>query len=500
MSAPAPDSADALASLGIAPQRAWWRRRSTWIGALLALGAVAGGIGWYAAVQRGAPPSYVTQPVTRGDLSLTVVANGTLAPTRTVSIGSELSGTVARVLVDVNDRVTKGQVLVELDKAKFEDQVKRSTAALAVAQANVATTAATVRESEASLQRLLEVQKLSGGKMPAQTEIDTAEAALQRARASVDSARANVKDAQAALATDQTNLQKASIRSPIDGVILTRSVDPGNAVAASLQAVTLFTIAESLERMRLEIKVDEADVGSVQVGQRAEFTVSSWPNRHFPATISRVAYGSTTTDNVVSYVTYLDVDNAEQLLRPGMTATATIRTSERNDVVLVPNAALRFRPTQAAEPAALQGAPADGAQPNGGDAVASAKGSGRRDRSGGDGKAGPAGTGGPPAGGAGGGVRSGESGSAGSTALSSGPTGIMASLMPRPPRIQQTRRASTGGEPLRPGGERTLYVLKDGALQPVRVTVGLSDGRMTEVTAGPLQEGMAVVTDQRSAG
>ncbi len=255
-------------------------------------------------------------------------------------------------------------------------------------------------------------------------------------------------------------------------------------MAASLQAVTLFTIAESLERMRLEIKVDEADVGNVQVGQRAEFTVSSWPNRSFPATISRVAYGSTTTDNVVSYVTYLDVDNADRLLRPGMTATATIRTSERNQVLLVPNAALRFRPTQAND----AGAAPEEAPTRGGDAVAATK-DGARQPGGGD-------KGGPPAGGEGSAPGGGPS--SGSAARSSGPTGIMASLMPRPPRSTPTRR-SGASEPMRAGGERTLYVLKDGALQPMRVKVGLSDGRMTEVTGGPLQEGMAVVTDQRSA-
>ena len=164
-------------------------------------------------------------------------------------------------------------------------------------------------------------------------------------------ARASVNDAQAALSTDEINLSKASIRAPSDGVILTRNVDPGNAVAASLQAVTLFTIAEDLKQLRLQVNVDEADVGSVTAGQKATFTVSAYPGRKYPAAITRVAFGSTTTDNVVTYVTYLDVDNTDLSLRPGMTATATITATQRNDVLLVPNTALRFEPASGAGPA-----------------------------------------------------------------------------------------------------------------------------------------------------
>ena len=188
----------------------------------------------------------------------------------------------------------------------------------------------------------------SGGKVPSATELDTAKAAVERAVASEAAARASVTESRAGLATTETNLSKASIRSPINGVVLSRTVDPGNAVAASLQAVTLFTIAEDLTRLRLQVNVDEADVGSVVVGQKANFTVSAYPSRRYPATITRVAYGSTTTDNVVTYITYLDVDNADLSLRPGMTATATITATQHRDVLLVPNTALRFSPTAAA--------------------------------------------------------------------------------------------------------------------------------------------------------
>ncbi|HPL78900.1 MAG TPA: efflux RND transporter periplasmic adaptor subunit [Burkholderiaceae bacterium] len=343
-----PATADIQALLGTDQPARWWARPSLWIG-LAVLAAAAGGIYyWQAQKESNAAPVYVTEALRKGNLTLTVAANGTIVPTRVVSIGSELSGTVKRVLVDVNDVVKKGQVLVELDTAKLDDQVLRSRAALASAQAQLAQTAATVKEARAGLARFEEVSRLSGGKVPSATELDGARATLERAVAGEASASATVAEARATLSTDETNLSKASIRSPINGVVLTRTVDPGNAVAASLQAVTLFTIAEDLAQLRLEVAVDEADVGSVKVGQKASFTVSAYPSRRYPARITRVAFGSTKTDNVITYTTWLEVDNSDLSLRPGMTAASTIVATERNDVLLVPNTALRFTPAAAA--------------------------------------------------------------------------------------------------------------------------------------------------------
>ena len=349
-----PATADIQALLGTDQPARWWARPSLWIG-LAVLAAAAGGIYfWQAQKESNAAPVYVTEALRKGNLTLTVAANGTIVPTRVVSIGSELSGTVKRVLVDVNDVVKKGQVLVELDTAKLDDQVLRSRAALASAQAQLAQTAATVKEARAGLARFEEVSRLSGGKVPSATELDGARATLERAVAGEASASATVAEARATLSTDETNLSKASIRSPINGVVLTRTVDPGNAVAASLQAVTLFTIAEDLAQLRLEVAVDEADVGAVKVGQKASFTVSAYPSRRYPARITRVAFGSTKTDNVITYTTWLEVDNSDLSLRPGMTAASTIVATERNDVLLVPNTALRFTPAAAvvAAPAA----------------------------------------------------------------------------------------------------------------------------------------------------
>lgn len=325
----------------------WYRRPALWAGVLLLALTAAGGWYWQDRQAASAAPSYTTQAVVRGNLTLTVTANGTLQPTRSVNIGSELSGTVLKVNVDVNDRVKKGQVLVELDTAKLRDQILRSRAVLAAANAKVAQTVATVKEAKAGLARLEEVARLSGGKVPSKTELDVGRAIFERATADEASARASVNDTKAALSTDEINLSKASIRAPSDGVVLTRTVDPGNAVAASLQAVTLFAVAEDLSQLRLQVYVDEADVGAVKVGQEAGFTVSAYVIRKYPARITRVAYGSTITDNVVTYLTYLDVDNSDLSLRPGMTATATITATERKDVLLAPNSALRFTPTVA---------------------------------------------------------------------------------------------------------------------------------------------------------
>jgi HlyD family secretion protein len=311
----------------------------------LALLLAAGLWYWQARKTANAQPSYSTQPASLGNLTLTVTANGTLQPTRSINIGSELSGTVLKVNVDVNDHVKKGQVMVVLDTAKLGNQILRSQATIAQAHGKTAQTAATVLEARASLARLEEVARLSGGRVPSLAELDTARAVLSRAMADQATARAAVQDAQAALATDQINLGKASIVAPSDGIVLTRTVDPGNAVAATLQAVTLFTLAEDLSRLRLWVYVDEADVGAVKVGQKASFTVSAFLARQFPATITRVGFGSTITDNVVTYLTYLDVDNADLALRPGMTATSTITATQRNNVLLVPNSALRFSPS-----------------------------------------------------------------------------------------------------------------------------------------------------------
>lgn len=275
---------------------------------------------------------------------MTVSATGTLQPTNQVDVGSELSGLIEAVLVEDNDRVRKGQVLARLDLSKLTDQRTKSKAALASAEAKVLQIAATTKEARANLERLRTVSRLSGGKVPSQAELDTVEAAFARALADAASASAAVSEARAALSSDETNLSKASIRSPINGVVLARKIEPGQTVAASLQTPVLSTLAEDLSQMELQVAVDEADVGQVAAGQSATFSVDAYPTRRYPAIIKRVGFGSQTTDNVVSYKTILTVNNDDLSLRPGMTATAEITTTTRENVLLVPNAALWFTP------------------------------------------------------------------------------------------------------------------------------------------------------------
>ena len=289
-------------------------------------------------------PRYATEAATIGTLVVKVSATGNLQPTNQVDVGSELSGIVNQVFVDDNDEVRKGQVLARLDLSKLRDAVAKSSASLGAADAQVLLAQATVAETRATLTRYREVAKLSGGKVPSKSEIDVAEANLKRARANEASARASVAQAQATLQSDETNLAKADIRSPIDGVVLARKVEPGQTVAASFQAPVLFTLAEDLSKMELHVDVDEADVGQVKAGQKATFTVDAWPGREYAAVITRVGYGAQEKEGVISYLTVLDVGNDDLSLRPGMTGTAEITTLTRENALLVPNAALRFTP------------------------------------------------------------------------------------------------------------------------------------------------------------
>jgi HlyD family secretion protein len=298
---------------------------------------------------------YRTEKARRGDLVVTVTATGNLEPTNQVDVGSELSGTVRSVEVDYNHRVKVGQVLARLDSSKLEAQNLQSKAALASAKAKVLQAQATVKEATSNLKRLRQVRKLSGNTSPSPYEIDAAEAALDRAKADEAGARAAVSEARAVLETNETDLKKAVICSPINGVVLSRSVEPGQTVAASLQAPVLFTLAEDLTQMELHVDVDEADVGQVREGQGATFTVDAYPDRTFQARITQVRYGSETNGGVVTYETVLKVENTDLSLRPGMTATADITVRKVEEVLLIPNAALRFTP-----PAPAEGKPASG--------------------------------------------------------------------------------------------------------------------------------------------
>jgi HlyD family secretion protein len=446
---PAPTSNEASLDefLGAPPRKPWYKRPLYIGGAVVLVLALLLLSQCFTGTSEGA---YATESVRRGSLTVSVSATGNLQPTNEVQVGSEQSGLVTQVFVDNNDRVTQGQPLARLDTSRLQDTIVQAQAGLASAQAAVATAQASAAQARANLARQEEVFRVSNGRVPSRTELDAARAENLRAVAGVRSAEAQVSQARAQLSSAQTNLSKATIYSPVTGVVLSRQIDPGQTVAASFTAPVLFTIAEDLAAMKLEVRVDEADVGQVQQGQRATFTVDAYPGRTFPATVARIDVGanasgstasgsstSTATGTVVAYTAELTVDNSELILRPGMTATAEIITTERRGVLLVPNAALRWSPERdAASQRGQQGGITSVLVPRGG--------------------------------------RGGRGGAGGG----------------------RTREVSIGR-----GSRQTVYVLgADGNPTAVRVVVGESNGSETEVTSGDLREGQEVITSRLAAG
>lgn len=328
--------------LGLAGERRTGRWRSRRRLLLFGGGAAAALAGGYLLfVPSGPEYVYATEPASRADLVATITATGAIEPTNKVDVSSELSGTVRRVLVDFNSPITKGQPLAELDTDKLEAAVDSSRAKLLAAQAKVKEAEATLIEMKVQLDRK---EQLVANRIVAVQDRDIAVAAHKRAEAALESVKADVVAAEADLKLSNTNLAKACICSPIDGVVLTRSVEPGQTVAASLSAPVLFTIAEDLRSIELQVDVDEADVGRVRDGQKARFTVDAYPGAKFTAEIRKVHFGSEIVQNVVTYKAVLTTDNSDMRLRPGMTATAEIVVDEMKDALTVPNAALRFTP------------------------------------------------------------------------------------------------------------------------------------------------------------
>ncbi len=288
--------------------------------------------------------SYRTVKAETGDLKVAVVATGQLQPTRTVDVGSEVSGIIDTVLVDYNQQVTAGQVLARINTERLDAQVLQDKALLETARAKVADAKVTVTETEANYNRMKTARERSNGQLPSQADVDTALAAYERAKVAVASAEAGVIQAEATLKSDETNVLRAVIKAPVNGVVLARNVQAGQTIAASFSVTTMFQIAEDLRKMKLEVNIDEADMGVVREGQSVLFTVDAFPGRQFPGKITQVRYEATTTNNVVTYLAEISVDNSELRLRPGMTATASIVVQEAKNALLAPNAALRYEP------------------------------------------------------------------------------------------------------------------------------------------------------------
>jgi HlyD family secretion protein len=409
---------------GKGPGRGWWR----WLAAILLIVVASAAVWFYwSAKEKSAVTRYRTEEVRRGDMTVIVTATGTLKPTNSVDVGSELSGTIKSVEADFNSRVTVGQILARLDTTKLEATITQSKASLESAKAKVLQVEATVAETRAKLGLLMKARELSQGKLSSQQEVDAAEAAFARAQADAASAAAAVAQARAVLEVNQTDLAKAVIRSPINGIVLTRSIEPGQTVAASFTAPVLFTLAEDLTQMDLHVNVDEADIGKIREGQKAVFTVAAYSDRTFTARITQARYGSSTTSGVVTYETILKVSNPDLSLRPGMTATADITVKQIENALLIPGGALRFAPPAPPEKKAS--------------------------------------------------------------------VSPLASLLPRPPRMTPRSTASNGLK-----GQQKVWILRNGEPFAVSVTTGSTSGNLTEVIAGDLQPGMAVITDIVTGG
>lgn len=330
--------AEILDRLGLpAPKR---RRRG--LIALIAVAVVAAlAATAYYILQASSTTSYVTAETVRGPLVVRVSATGTLQPEDQVDVGAEISGRLDRVAVDFNDRVTKGQVLAVINTDQIRAQLAQARAALGSAKAAVITSEATVKETKDRRDR---AEGLYARMIVSAQDFQTAEADYERAVAAVAKARADVENANAQVQLHQTSLDKAAVRSPIDGIVLDRKVQQGQTVASQFQTPVLFTLASDLSRLKLEVDIDEADIGQVREGQTATFSVDAFPQRRFDAKLTSLRNAPKTTNGVVTYLGVLEVDNSAGLLRPGLTATADILVAEADDALLVPNGALRFTP------------------------------------------------------------------------------------------------------------------------------------------------------------
>ena len=350
------------------PARSAPRKKSIVPSLLLGIAVVAilGGGAWWWTARKGeaADSAYRTATIERGDIRVAISATGTLSAISTVTVGSQISGQVTDVLVDYNSEVKKGEVLARIDPSTYEAQIEQGNAQIANAQASLRQAQATLANAELDYTRKAD---LGRQKLVAQSDVDLARAARDQARAQVNAAQAQIRQQTASTQTTRVNLDRTVIRSPVDGVVLTRTIEPGQTVAASLQAPELFTIAEDLSKMKIELAVDEADIGQVKVGQAVSFTVDAFADRQFRGQVQQVRLSATTTSNVVTYPVVVSVDNSDGTLLPGLTVNAEIEVSKRDDILKVSNAALRYKPTgEAATATAAAQAPQGGQNRGGG--------------------------------------------------------------------------------------------------------------------------------------
>ena len=318
--------------------------------------AGAAGLAAYYRNASGSAPALVTAAVTRGPVIERVQATGTLQAVTTVAVGSQVSGTISSLNADFNTRVRRGQVLARLEPSLFATQVEQAEATVQRLQAEVERAAVDVDDANAKLRR---AEQLSAQQLIAQSDLDTARTTARQAQAALKSAQAQVAQARAAVNQSRVNLDHAIITAPVDGIVVSRNVDVGQTVAATMQAPTLFVLAEDLTRMQVNASVDESDIGQIRPGQLVSFQVDAYRDEVFAGTVRQVRLDPVVDQGVVSYVTVIDVPNPELKLKPGMTATVDIEIARADGTVRVPNAALRFTPD--AETLAAVGGPSSGA-------------------------------------------------------------------------------------------------------------------------------------------
>ena len=420
--------------------------------ALALLLVAGGGLGFrsWRAAHKKPPVEFDTATVDRGRIVARVTATGTLSALVTVQVGTQVSGTVQKLYVDWNSPVKKGQLIAKIDPQLFDASLQQAQANYQAAEGNLIKAEAQERDAGRQFERS---KSLLERKLIAQADYDTSQANQEMMKGQTAAARGSLAQAKAALYQAKVNLDMTRIVSPTDGTVISRSVDVGQTVAASLSAPTLFVIAQDLQQMQVDTSVAEADVGKLSTGMPATFTVDAFTGEHFRGKVRQIRNAPTTLQNVVTYDAVVDVANPDLKLRPGMTANITFIAAEKDDVVRVPNAAMRFRPTPEIFTALGMPVPA---------AVREAA-----DRS----KAGA---------GAGGGARSGG----GTGARSGGGPGGGGSGRPHP-----------GGHGDAPTDRRTVWVLRDGKPQLVAVRIGLSDGNLTELLEGELHAGDSVIVD-----
>jgi HlyD family secretion protein len=345
MTAPSRAEIEEALDLSTARKGRRWLKRLLWLALLAAMLAGATyAYNRYAASS--AKITYDTLPATTADLTVTVSATGTIQPITQVDIGSEMSGVIRAVNVDDNDLVKAGDVLALLDTERLEAQKLRARAQIAAAEARLAQTRTSQEESKAQEERQTSLRKRG---LSTEQSFDSAKYAALRGEAAIAAAEADLAGIKADLAIIETDLKRSIITSPIDGIVLKRTAEPGQTVAASFQAPVLFTIAQDLTRVQLEAAVDEADMGAVKAGQKATFTVDAYRGRDFPAAIERLSYAPETVDGVVTYKAILSAPNEDLALRPGMTATARIIVEQYEKALTVANEALRYQPPRVAE-------------------------------------------------------------------------------------------------------------------------------------------------------